>query len=108
VLDPTRYWQCPTCDAQHITRTAQVTTPGHACPQLAGLSVPYVECPDQRQVDGARVRHRVIERADFVGREHGVRHDGNGRAVMAVHTERADGSHDTTVFPATAMARMEI
>ena len=50
------------------------------------------------------VRHMPVERADYIGRERGVRHDNRGRAVMAVRTERADGSNDTAVFAPTAYA----
>jgi hypothetical protein len=50
-------------------------------------------------------RHILVERGDFIGREHGISYDTDGRAIMSVVTERADGTNDCTVFAPTATAR---
>jgi hypothetical protein len=58
--------------------------------------------PADRHGLTGRVHHRVIERGDYIGSER-VAHGG----VMAVHSERPDGSHDTHVFAATATVETE-
>lgn len=79
--------------------------PMHPCPGQRGMMVPYVEAYPGRLVKAAdRRHHRLIERGDYVGGEVGLRRTVDGRPVMAVHTERPDGSHDTCVFPAMATA----
>lgn len=100
VLDPTKRWECPSCGALHTTREPRPHTPMHACPAQRGLSVPYVEA-------GTRARHVAVERGDYVGSEQGVAHDGEGRAVMAVRTERPDGSNDVHVFAPRATGEVE-
>ena len=107
LLDATRQWECPSCHRQHVTRTAQVTSELHVCPAQKGMIVPFVEVDNNHGIDGRKVRHVVLEREDYVGAEQGVRLDDEGRAVMAVRTERADGSNDTTVFAGAATATTE-
>lgn len=101
-----KHWECPSCGRQHVTRTAQVTSELHACPSQRGMIVPFVEVISNAGIAKHSVRHVVVERGDFIGSELGVRHDAEGKAVMAVHTERADGSHDTHVFAPAAQARI--
>jgi len=101
ILDPTRHWVCPSCPATHVTKLAGVHTPMHDCPGQAGLSVPYVEHTDR--LNPVRVRHLPVEREDWVGTEHGVTHDVDGRAISAVRTERWDDTNDTVVFAPTAV-----
>ena len=101
ILDPTRHWVCPSCPATHITRLAGVHTPLHECPGQRGLSVPYVEYTDQ--LNQIRTRHLAVEREDWVGAEHGVQLDADGRAVSAVRTERWDDSNDVNVYAPTAV-----
>lgn len=103
LLDPTRYWECPSCFEQHISKQAGVITPMHNCKQHKGMAVPYVQVFPGR-LNPTPHHHRVIERGDFVGGERGLRRDIEGRVAMAVHTERKDGSHDTAVFPGRARA----
>jgi hypothetical protein len=105
VLDPTQHWQCPSCGAQHVTKEPRPHTPFHPCRAQKGLTVPYVVVDRGSELKKHAVRHVVVERGDFIGRERGVRHDGEGRAVMAVRTERADGSNDCTVFAPAAQAQ---
>lgn len=100
LLDPSRRWQCPSCDRQLKTEQPVSTIPLHPCKENKGLLVPFVE------VHGVELRkhssrHVVLEREDFVGSEL-VQTDGEGRPVMAVVTERADGSNDTQVYAPTA------
>lgn len=102
---PERYWQCPSCVAQHITREARPHTPMHNCPGQHGMYVPYVEAHPGRLLKRADDRHhRVIPRGDYVNGELALRRDINGLVAMAVHTERRDGSHDTAVFAPLATA----
>jgi hypothetical protein len=71
----------------------------HPCKALSGFLAPFA------RVDGSDLQgvvHRVVEREDYIAGEH-VRLDGEGRPVMAIRTERADG-YDTHVYAPTATA----
>lgn len=68
--------------------------------------VPYVEVHGV-EFKKHSARHVAVGREDYEGDEKGVTHDGDGRAVMAVRTERADGSYDTHVFAPAATVRQE-
>lgn len=99
ILQPEHRWQCPTCDLQHVTHEARPHVPMHPCKGLAGFSVPFA------RVDGTDLRgvtHRVDERGDYIGNEL-VQVDANGRPIMAIRTEHADG-FDTHVYAPTATA----
>jgi hypothetical protein len=106
ILNPSKRWQCPSCDAQHVTTEARPHTPFHSCRGQKGLTVPYVEVSGVEYRKNSS-RHVVVERGDWVGSEKGVRTDAEGKAVMAVRTERADGSFDCAVFAPSATARAE-
>jgi hypothetical protein len=94
ILDPSKRWQCPSCDAQHVTKEPRPHTPMHPCRGQGGLTVPYVEVIGTEL--GKRThRHVQVEREDYMNG------DDAGR-VMAVRTERPDGSYDCTVYPPTA------
>lgn len=97
---PERRWQCPSCDRQHVTREARPHTPMHTCSALNGLATPFVEVRGDALAKHS-VRHVVVEREDYVGNEL-VQTDNTGRPVMALRTERADGSNDARVFAPTA------
>lgn len=99
ILTPEHRWQCPSCGAQKVTHDARPHTPFHPCPKIAGFATPYAQVHGKEL---AGVVHRVVEREDYVNGDK-VRTDDNGRAVMAIHTERADG-YDTHVFAAPATA----
>lgn len=102
---PERHWECPSCHQQHITRDPRPHTPMHRCAAHAGLDMPYAEVHGRaQQLARGAVTHRLIERGDWIGQEVGIPIVA-GRAVMAVHTERADG-HDTHVYAPTAVARL--
>lgn len=97
MLQAEQHWVCPNCPAS--ARTVGQPNRFHDCPALAGLTAPLV-------LRGVDCRVIAVEREDFVGREE-VRRDGNGRPVMAVRTEYADGHNDTVVYAPTAKAAGE-
>lgn len=101
ILDPTKKWGCPSCGGLHLTREARPHTPFHQCPALNGLTAPYVEIVHGSELDPRTVRHVPIDREDYVGSED-VQTDDNGRPIMALDTQRADGSNDRTVYAPTA------
>jgi hypothetical protein len=91
---PPRRWHCPACLHEDVTREARPHSRMHDCPAMGGLSVPMLPA-------GARARLVAHEREDYVGAER-VRLDNNGRPVMQVVTEHADGRVDATVYAPTA------
>lgn len=100
VLLPPTVWVCASgCPA--VDRTpGTAANRFHTCPALGGLTSPLVP-----QGSGARVR--AVEREDYVGSED-VQYDWNtGRPVMAIVTERPDGSNDVAVMAPTAYIRAE-
>lgn len=94
ILDAEQRWSCPNCAATAVTRGADNRF--HPCPGLAGFLAPMVR-------DGVRCTVRAVLREDYTGRED-VRHDGDGRPVMAVETVRDDGT-DLVVYAPTAHVR---
>ena len=96
---PVRRWACPNCSFTDVTHEARPHTRYHTCPGLRGLTAPMVPA-------GSRVKVTAVEREDYVGTEQ-VQTDAEGRPVMAVVTERPDGSNDVTVFAPTANGRSE-
>lgn len=103
---PKQRWECPSCGEQRATRDARPHTPMHHCPTLAGLAVPFVAAGRNGLARGA-ARHVVEERQDYEAGEHGLARI-DGRPVMAVRTERADGSNDATVYAPCATARLGV
>lgn len=95
---PEKHWACPNCRYQHVTREARPHTPMHPCAGLAGFLSPLLPA-------GSTSRVYAVEREDYVGTDD-VRRDENGRPVMAVITQHADGSNDTHVYAPTAHAVM--
>ena len=89
---PVRYWKCPSCGCSAQTQRAEVHTEFHNCPAIGGVGLPLVEVHD---VDDKPKGRQIIVPSEY----------GPGNA--AVRTERLDGSNDVTVFPPTAVARME-
>lgn len=100
ILRPTQWWECPSCHNQHVTHSTKVITPMHPCGALKGLMAPYVRVTNNHGL--TKVRHQVVERGDYVGKEKGLNTDGEGKVAMAVRTLRPDGSYDCAVFPAVA------
>ena len=102
-----RRWQCPSCGAQHVSHHRGPHMPMHPCRAQKGLQVPFVEVPpDRLELPKFWTRHVPIEREDYEGDEVGVTHDGDGTAISAISTERADGSNDLHVLAPTAKARI--
>lgn len=102
ILAPERRWQCPSCDRQLVTHDNETKPRLHPCRGLRGILAPFVEV-DGLELRKHSTRHVVNEREDYVGAEL-VRTDAEGRPVMSVVTERADGSNDCHVFVPTATA----
>lgn len=90
-------WSCPNCTDTAITYGQPNRY--HNCSGLAGLYAPMIPAGTD-----ARVSARVRE--DYVGRED-VQYDDEGRPIMGVTIERADGSSDVVVFAPTAYVRSD-
>ncbi len=99
LLTPHTLWTCPNCKLIEQTTQAGPHTRFHACKGLKGITAPMVRA-------GSRVKVTAVEREDYIGNEQ-VQLSPEGRPVMAVVTEREDGSNDTTVFAPTAIGRTE-
>jgi hypothetical protein len=97
ILDSVQHWSCPNCPV--TDRTVGQANRFHQCRGLAGVTAPLV-------LAGVRCQVRAVEREDYIGKED-VQLDGNGRPIMAVVTERSDGSNDLIAFAATAYLRGE-
>jgi len=91
-LPPVR-WVCPNCPVEAVT-PGDVPNRYHECRGLAGITAPMVPA-------GSRSRVRSVVREDYVGDEI-VQYDWWGRPIMAVVTDRPDGSNDVTVLAPTA------
>jgi hypothetical protein len=91
-----RRWYCPNCPTETVTGDAAI--PYHPCKGLTGITAPLVPI-------GVRAEVKAVERGDYIGEERVQTF--NGRPVMSVVTNRADGSHDTAVFAPTAVLRSE-
>lgn len=86
-------WECPNCTANHV---GNAPNRFHMCAGLKGLMAPLVPVGMDCQVI-------AVEREDYVGTEK-VQTDGDGTPIMAVRTERADGSNDIVVLAPTPTA----
>lgn len=84
-------WECPNCSFTDVTHDARPHSRFHACAGLNGLIAPMVPA-------GSKVRVTAVQREDYIGTE-------TVGPVMAVKTERADGSNDVAVFAPTATAQ---
>lgn len=102
LLTPERRWVCPACPATAVTHEARLHTRFHTCRGrggLAGMWAPMVPA-------GTDCTIRAVERQDYIGRED-VQTNADGRPVMSVIVERADGSNDCVAYAPCAMARGE-
>jgi hypothetical protein len=100
LLNAEKRWECPACGLQHKTTEPRPHTPMHTCPALSGLDAPFVEVTGiEFKKHSARLV--VNEREDYIGSEV-VTLDANGRPIMSVSTERADGSNDLRVYAGAA------
>ena len=82
LLDATKHWECVRCRHEHRTVVVAPHVPMHNCPAMSTMSLPMTEV-------GADVQVRVVEREDYVGGN--IVTYANGRPVMAVATDHADG-----------------
>lgn len=73
----------------------------HNCPALGMLSAPYVEVTGL-ELNRSAQNVTVVERDDYIGGE--IVTVANGRPVMAINVERADGSNDRVVYAGVAQA----
>ena len=89
-------WSCPNCGLTDRSSETRPHTRYHACPALHGLTAPML-------VAGTKAKVYTREREDYVGAER-VLLDANGRPIMSVITEYADGRNDTAVFAPVAVA----
>lgn len=94
-----KQWVCPHCSVTDVTSW---DTPNrfHPCPGLAGITAPMI-------LAGSGAMTRAVVREDYVGQEI-VQYDENGRPVMAVVTDRPDGSNDVAVLAPTARWSAEV
>ena len=99
ILAPVHDWYCPNCGKTDRTQEARPHTRYHVCPKLRYLSAPML----MRSMNAKVVAH---DREDYVGKED-VQVDGNGRPIMSITTERADGTNDVVVFAPTAHASVK-
>lgn len=105
LLDPEKHWECASCGVQHVTIDYRVTTPLHPCSKLNGMEVPFTEVPPgQEKLRRFSARHVLKEREDYIGQEQVQMH--NGRPIMALSTERPDGSNDLRVYAPTSFASL--
>ena len=88
-------WECPNCTRTEVTHNLPLGAQRfHACRGLNGLTAPMVPA-------GTRCKVEAVERQADIGKEKGVRFDGEGRPVMGVETTR-DAGTDFAVFAPTA------
>jgi hypothetical protein len=79
--------------------TKDEAIPFHPCVGLSGISAPL-------HLVGSKVKVTPIEREDYIGNEKGIRMV-KGRPIMALKTERPDGSHDLAVYAPMAGVGVE-
>jgi hypothetical protein len=88
-------WECPSCGKE--TRVeAKFGKVVHQCPQLGGMTTPYVR-------KGVKAKHELVLRQDYVGDEL-VQTDDQGRPVQSIVTTRDQGQ-DVRVFAPAAQMR---
>lgn len=93
LLVPRQDWHCEMCGAEDVTNEAEPHTRFHACHRLGGLTAPMV-------MGKARAKVTLNEREDYVGSEDVTMV--NGRPIMNVTTEYADGRTSVAVYAPTA------
>jgi hypothetical protein len=102
ILKPRNEWACPNCDLRDVTSETRPHSRFHPCAGMSGLTAPMVPAKD---VDRNRVQVKAIEREDYLGDEIQAT-DENGRPIMAVRTEYADGRIDCAVNAPVAQSQM--
>jgi len=100
VLRVERHWACPNCTLTTVSRKATAHMPYHPCRGLHGLLAPMIP-------RGVRAEVIAVEREDYIGTEQVQLDPENGRPIMAVVTNRADGQDRIINAPvAVAVARV--
>lgn len=101
ILDNTKVWECPNpdCNVTDATNEARPHTRMHQCRGLGGLVAPLVI---KAMADRGEAVVTPVVREDYVGNEKGLTYDEEGRPIMAVVTEYADGSNDVAMYAPTA------
>jgi hypothetical protein len=95
ILQPAHSWHCPECGATDTTYEARPHSRMHSCPKFGGATLPMAS-----GTSGARLV--LNEREDYLGQEDvGLI---NGRPIMSITTEYADGHSDLAVLAPTANA----
>lgn len=102
ILQPRHEWACPNCVQRDVTSESRPHSRMHACAGSSGLTAPMLPA---HLVDDRAVKVTPKVREDYEGRDI-VTHDENGRPIMAVETEYADGRTDLAVYAPTATARV--
>ena len=94
---PTRFWKCASCGLTDMTQRSDVHTQMHPCSALMGVNLPLEEVPN---ADASPVsRHVAVEREDYIGTD-------IAGPIMAIRTDRPDGSNDIAVLAPTAVATL--
>lgn len=93
---PETRWYCPRCPATAVTKEPGVHTRFHPCGAMGGFTSPMVEVGQDAKVV-------VNEREDYIAGEDVQLHD--GRPIMNITTEYADGRTDVAVYAPTAHVR---
>lgn len=102
ILQPRTEWACPNCDLRDVTTESKPHSRMHNCAGMSGLTAPMVPAAD---VDKNNVKVTAIVREDYLNGENQAT-DENGRPIMAVETEYADGRTDLAVNAPTAIVHM--
>lgn len=97
LLVPEVHHHCPRCPAEAVTHEAEPHTRFHPCPAMGGFNSPMAI--------GRRGTAKVVvnEREDYIGSEDPQLHE--GRPIMNITTEYADGRTDVAVYAPTAHVR---
>lgn len=96
MLDAWQDWECPNCDVTDRTRPHPPNaTRFHQCPGLHNLTAPMIRA-------GSDCKVYAVERQDYLAGA-SQRTGDDGKAYMAVVTERADGSNDVAAYAEPAV-----
>jgi hypothetical protein len=95
ILAAPRRFVCPNCPAWYVEPNPSAPQRFHPCPGLKGILAPGV-------LEGSDCKVEAVVREDYVGID-APHLDDDGRPIMAVRTERADGSNDIAVMAPCAV-----
>lgn len=95
LIEAEHRWSCGHCTQTAVTRSPEQHTRLHICAGLGGITAPLVR-------EGTRCRVTTVEREDYIGREL-VQRNADGRPIMSVVTDHADGRRDCVILAPTAV-----